>query len=175
PGAKSRVSLHRGRQTAFRRVFDNSGMCSAPGWRTEEGQGAAGSDANGAAAAPPREGQQPMSVNEESVFADALAVQDPRERAALLGGACAGSPGLRRNVESLLPAYAAGQFLEAPAPALAAEELAPGERAGALIGPYRLLQQLGEGGMGTVWLAEQQEPVCRQVALKVIKAGLDSR
>src|SRR5215471_21117527 len=48
------------------------------------------------------------------------------------------------------------------------------ENSGARIGPYKLLQPLGEGGMGSVWMAEQQEPVRRMVALKIIKAGIDS-
>src|SRR5206468_11793020 len=49
------------------------------------------------------------------------------------------------------------------------------ERPGTVIGPYKLLQEIGEGGMGTVWMAEQMQPVQRKVALKIIKAGLDSR
>ena len=51
----------------------------------------------------------------------------------------------------------------------------PGEHVGMMIGPYKLLQQIGEGGMGTVYMAEQTQPVKRKVALKVIKAGMDSR
>src|SRR5262249_52837034 len=61
-----------------------------------------------------------------------------------------------------------------PAPGTAAEEPPRAEGPGVRIGPYKLLQQIGEGGMGVVWMAEQQEPVRRLVALKVIKAGLDS-
>src|SRR5271154_1269876 len=58
--------------------------------------------------------------------------------------------------------------------AAAAHAAATGETVGAMIGPYQLLQQLGEGGMGSVWVAEQQQPVQRRVALKLIKAGMDS-
>src|SRR5262249_5483416 len=56
----------------------------------------------------------------------------------------------------------------------AAETLAGGECPGTVIGPYKLLQRIGEGGMGTVWMAEQAQPVRRQVALKVIKPGMDT-
>jgi eukaryotic-like serine/threonine-protein kinase len=52
---------------------------------------------------------------------------------------------------------------------------APGTRAAVSVGPYRLLEQLGEGGMGVVWLAEQLHPIRREVALKVIKPGMDSK
>src|SRR5262249_19849238 len=87
-----------------------------------------------------------------------------------------GNPGLRKNVESLLWAYNAGQFLESPAPDLVATLDEPvSERPGAVIGPYQLLEQIGEGGMGLVFVAEQQEPVRRKVALKVIKPGMDTR
>jgi serine/threonine protein kinase len=83
---------------------------------------------------------------------------------------------LRRRVSLLLAAHRdAGSFLESPAPALEATLDLPQltECPGAVIGPYQLLQPIGEGGMGAVWLAEQTRPVQRQVALKVIKAGLD--
>src|SRR5207244_2312203 len=75
-----------------------------------------------------------------------------------------------------------GSFLDAPAPAAgptlaqllppSADE--PAEAPGGTVGPYKLLQKLGEGGMGTVYSAEQEHPVRRRVALKVIKAGMDS-
>src|SRR4051812_11020483 len=103
----------------------------------------------------------------------------PREREEYLGEACGGDAALRRRVEALLHRHeqAAG-FLEGPAVA-AAPRPDPGdgaaEAAGTRVGPYQLLDQIGEGGMGTVWLAEQQEPVRRKVALKVIKPGMDSR
>jgi WD40 repeat protein/serine/threonine protein kinase len=116
-----------------------------------------------------------MSMSEESVFAGALEKQDRQERAAFLDRACAGKPGLRQSVESLLSAYAVGQFLESPAPALAATRDAPlSECPGTRIGPYKLLQQLGEGGMGAVYMAEQEQPLRRRVALKIIKPGMDS-
>jgi serine/threonine protein kinase len=68
-------------------------------------------------------------------------------------------------------------FLAAPAvgPAVTADMPAAGESAGVVIGPYKLLELIGEGGMGTVWMAQQTEPVKRLVALKLIKAGMDSK
>jgi serine/threonine protein kinase/WD40 repeat protein len=140
---------------------------------------------------------QPASV--KAVFDRALEIGAADQRRAFLDQACAGAPALRQQVEALLQAYQdAGSFLEGPAPDLGATAATqsgrpadqggsgplherasgsrpPAEGPGAVLGPYRLVQQLGEGGMGTVWVAEQTEPVRRQVALKVIKPGLDSR
>jgi tetratricopeptide (TPR) repeat protein len=115
-------------------------------------------------------------VNEESVFAEALEIEDLQQRAAFLDRACAGNPALRRNVQSLLSAYGAGQFLEPPTPGPAATTDEPiRERPGTVVGPYKLMEQIGEGGMGLVFVAEQQHPVRRMVALKVIKPGMDTR
>jgi tetratricopeptide (TPR) repeat protein/serine/threonine protein kinase len=117
-----------------------------------------------------------MNDNEESIFAQALETRDPRERGAFLDRACAGNPSLRQGVESLLAGYEAGSFLEAPAPALGATIDEPvTECPGTVIGPYKLVEQIGEGGFGVVFVAEQQRPVRRKVALKVIKPGMDSR
>src|SRR5262249_21869720 len=116
--------------------------------------------------------------NLESVFARAIEMESAEERAAFLGQACGGDPELRREVEKLVSDhFRAGGFLEKPAAhGLATIEEAPVvERAGTVIGPYKLLEQLGEGGMGLVFVAEQQEPVRRRVALKVIKPGMDTR
>jgi tetratricopeptide (TPR) repeat protein/tRNA A-37 threonylcarbamoyl transferase component Bud32 len=98
-------------------------------------------------------------------------------RAAALARACGGDPALRREVEALLRADgAAGAFLSSPTAAAAppAAGEAPVE-AGQMIGRYKLLQSIGEGGMGAVWLAEQREPVKRRVALKIIKLGMDTK
>jgi serine/threonine protein kinase/Flp pilus assembly protein TadD len=116
-------------------------------------------------------------MSEEEVFHQALARGGPGERAAFLDRACAGDPALRASVEALLRAHAgASGFLDPPAaaPAVTVDEPPGGERPGAVIGPYKLLQQIGEGGMGTVFMAEQTRPVKRQVALKIVKAGMDS-
>jgi WD40 repeat protein len=117
-------------------------------------------------------------MREEAIFHEALARATPEERAAFLDRACAGDPALRASVEALLRAsVGASGFLEEPAPGLAAtvDDLPAGERPGAAIGPYRLLEQIGEGGFGVVFMAEQQRPVRRKVALKIIKPGMDSR
>src|SRR5262249_54256668 len=93
-----------------------------------------------------------------------------------LDSACGGDAVLRRQVEGLLASHeAAGSFLEPPTTADAVTSNPHTEEPGTRLGPYKLLQQLGEGGMGTVWLAQQTEPVKRLVALKLIKAGMDSR
>src|SRR5262249_47221006 len=93
---------------------------------------------------------------------------------------------LRGRVEVLLQAYAgAGSFLERPpvgsadtgeSGSGATETIRPGQAAGTIVaGRYKLMEQIGEGGMGTVWMAEQTEPIQRRVAVKVIKAGMDSK
>ena len=113
----------------------------------------------------------------ESLFSAALQ-KPPADRAAYLDRACADDPALRERVEALLRAQAAaGSFLESPAPSpvVTVDEQPVGEGPGTVIGPYKLLQQIGEGGMGTVWMAQQTEPVKRLVAVKLIKAGMDSR
>ena len=125
----------------------------------------------------------------KAVFDQAAEIATPADRAAFLDHACGGDMELRARVEALLRAHAeAGSFLEQPAvtPAKTAN-FAPGGGAdktaaqtpqlsvGTVIGPYKLLQQIGEGGMGTVFMAEQTQPIQRKVAIKVIKPGMDSR
>src|SRR5581483_4799676 len=100
------------------------------------------------------------------------------ERDAYLAGACAGDDDLRREVQELLDAHvAAGSFLESPAPGLDATRDMPQvtEHRGAVVGPYKLQEQIGEGGFGVVFMAEQTKPVRRKVALKVLKPGMDTR
>ncbi|MFL5327279.1 MAG: tetratricopeptide repeat protein [Gemmataceae bacterium] len=113
-----------------------------------------------------------MSV--ESIFA--AASQKPSvERSAYLDNACGTNSELRRKVERLLAAHdAAGDFLEPPSPGATQDYTPIDSEPGQIIGPYKLLQSLGEGGMGTVWVVEQEQPVKRRVALKLIKAGMDS-
>ncbi|MEJ7636979.1 MAG: serine/threonine-protein kinase [Singulisphaera sp.] len=126
-----------------------------------------------------------------TIVSAALERDPAAERAEYLDEVCAGAPDLRDRVEALLRAHGqVGRFLEPDEaaatvdpsnhlPASAAQGTAsydaPSEGPGATIGPYRLLQVIGEGGMGTVYLAEQTEPVRRRVALKVVKPGMDSR
>src|SRR5262249_51177986 len=82
-----------------------------------------------------------------------------------------------QRVETLLRAHEApGSFLESPAPPVATVDEPPvAEMPGTMIGSYKLLEQIGEGGFGIVFMAEQQEPVRRKVALKVLKPGMDTR
>jgi serine/threonine protein kinase len=115
-------------------------------------------------------------MQEQSIFIEALERQDPAERATFLDQVCAGDSALRQRIERLLARHQqAGSFLESPAaPRLSPDDELSSEGPGTRIGPYKLLQQIGEGGMGTVYMAEQEEPVRRKVALKIIKPGMDS-
>jgi serine/threonine protein kinase/tetratricopeptide (TPR) repeat protein len=124
-------------------------------------------------------------MTERDLFLQALEITNPAERAAFLDRACAADPSLRVQVDQLLQAHEqAGQFLDPPHPVAGSlEHTAPyvapssaAETAGMVIaGKYKLLEQIGEGGMGSVWAAEQTEPVRRKVAIKLIKPGMDSR
>ncbi|MFT3878837.1 MAG: protein kinase [Gemmatales bacterium] len=115
-------------------------------------------------------------MSEESIFVEALEVTDPLEREVYLDQACAGDRSLRHRIEKLFQAHStASDFLETPAPAptvfsATVPELPPGSR----IDRYRIIRLIGQGGMGAVYLAEQTEPVVRQVALKLIKPGIAS-
>jgi serine/threonine protein kinase/tetratricopeptide (TPR) repeat protein len=114
------------------------------------------------------------------IFTQALDIPDPVERLDYLDRACASNAALRQEVDSLLAANsAAGEFLQHPADAGAAQKTmlipALSETTGTRIGRYKLLEQIGEGGFGVVWMAEQEEPVRRRVALKIIKLGMDTK
>jgi serine/threonine protein kinase/tetratricopeptide (TPR) repeat protein len=126
-------------------------------------------------------------MTERDIFIAALHERNPAERAAFLGRVCGEDRALRDRVEALLQEEEQlGSFLERPAEPMLGTGLFtpapenddhphPGEEPGMVIGPYRLLQLIGEGGMGAVWMADQLHPVQRMVALKIIKAGMDSR
>ena len=114
-----------------------------------------------------------------ALFEAALNCPTPAERAAFLDQACAGQPELRRQLEVLLAAHdRSGAFLETPAaardPAIKLD-LPREEAPGTVIGRYKLLEKIGEGGAGVVYMAEQTEPIRRSVALKVIKLGMDTK
>src|SRR5438876_233961 len=115
--------------------------------------------------------------NPETVFAQAVEIESPAERAAFLDQACCNDPELRREVGKLvLDHFRAGEFLERPAAHIVATVDEPVREApGTMIGPYKLLEQIGEGGFGVVFMAEQTQPVRRRVALKVLKPGMDTR
>src|SRR5262245_50439252 len=110
-------------------------------------------------------------MNEDSIFLEALEKDSAEARAAFLDQACGGDTVLRDGVERLLRAHErAGDFLGHKSPRLPATVLpAFAEGIGTLIGPYKLLEQIGEGGFGVVFMAEQLQPMRRRVALKVIK------
>src|SRR5438105_15190068 len=100
----------------------------------------------------------------KDIFLQALDLSSPDERTAFLAKACGCDESLRRQVEAMLQAHATpDSFLEKPAAAMGptVDDLPrhPDEAPGTRVGPYKLLQQVGEGGMGTVWMAEQMEPV----------------
>jgi tetratricopeptide (TPR) repeat protein/tRNA A-37 threonylcarbamoyl transferase component Bud32 len=116
-----------------------------------------------------------LPPSEETIFAHACALP-PAERAAYLDRACGGDAQLRANVDALLRAEADVGFMAAPAAdRTPVPAPLPAEKPGDRIGRYKLLQKIGEGGCGIVYLAEQQEPVVRRVAVKVIKLGMDTR
>jgi serine/threonine protein kinase len=103
----------------------------------------------------------------------------PAERSAYLEAACAGDAALRRRVEALLAAHdEPGAFLSEAEPSAAGDTTAvpdSGEAGAVVAGRYTLQEKIGEGGMGEVWVAKQTEPVKRKVALKLIKAGMDTK
>ena len=127
--------------------------------------------------------------NLDTIFCTAIAITSAEDRAAYIAQACGSDQELRGQVEKLVHAhFQAGSFLEQPAAEAGAtsDEVSPGrwidpaalpppsEAPGTRIGPYKLLQQIGEGGMGVVFMVEQEQPVRRKVALKIIKPGMDS-
>ncbi len=127
-------------------------------------------------------------MDEQQIFCQAIEIDDPSQRENFVIEACGNDPLLQNRVFDLLrQSFKQDSFLE-NSPAIPADnKKGPNERfvdatkdvptavePGAIIGPYKLLQKLGEGGMGTVFMAEQKEPVKRRVALKIIKPGMDS-
>jgi serine/threonine protein kinase len=115
-------------------------------------------------------------MSAEEIFHQALA-QPPAERPAFLAAACAGDEPLQRRVQALLHAHDnPGSFLaQQPPEPVGTTDDPISERPGTVIGPYKLLELIGEGGMGAVWMAQQTEPIQRRVAVKVVKEGMDSR
>src|SRR5262249_47058984 len=121
----------------------------------------------------------------QKIFNEAVKIECAPARIQYLDKVCSGHPQLRARVEELLAAHEkAGSFLESPAAKLPAEAVdatatffqpkPTTETPGTVVGRYKLLQQIGEGGMGVVYMAEQEKPVRRRVALKIIKPGMDS-
>src|SRR5262249_23796173 len=117
-----------------------------------------------------------VKADAKAIFLQALECQAPDELHRFLDAACGGDAALRARAEELLQAHQdAGNFLGGLPPLAATQDEPLAERPGRVIGPYKLMEQIGEGGMGLVFVAEQQHPVRRKVALKVIKPGMDTR
>ncbi|MEK7686133.1 MAG: serine/threonine-protein kinase [Verrucomicrobiota bacterium] len=119
---------------------------------------------------------------EQEIFEQAMALPSHEAREAYLLGACGQNRDLRRSVDELLAAFNdAGEldFLQTGERSQEAQtvlaDVRPEEGPGTVIGRYKLLQKIGEGGCGVVYMAEQEEPVRRRVALKVIKLGMDTK
>jgi len=114
----------------------------------------------------------PKDIRE--VFAEALERQTAEERASYLDEACANDVAMRSKIETLLRAHdEAGDFLEVPNVTLEISSSIEGP--GTKIGHYELLELIGEGGMGLVYLAQQIEPVKRKVAFKIVRLGMDTK
>jgi serine/threonine protein kinase/WD40 repeat protein len=119
--------------------------------------------------------------SERDLFLEALERPTPSERAAFLDQACAQDPALRAAVEALLQNHQQDDFLKSPVAVASSGDGGTevlgvvGERCGDRIDRYKLLQQVGEGGAGVVFMAEQESPVRRRVALKVLKPGVDTK
>jgi WD40 repeat protein/serine/threonine protein kinase len=120
---------------------------------------------------------QPAAQSIESILAAAVEIDSRAERRQFVEQSCGCDTELQRRVEELIENhFRAGSFLESPVPDfVATAEESVREGPGTVIGTYKLLEQIGEGGFGVVFMAEQQQPVRRKVALKVLKPGMDTR
>jgi len=114
---------------------------------------------------------------EEAIFKAAIQLKTRAERAAYIVEACGDDQSLLAGVEALLEYHDASSFLDAPVlgAEVAVDDSALTEGPGTVIGRYKLLERIGEGGMAVVYMAEQAEPIRRKVALKIIKLGMDTK
>ncbi len=119
------------------------------------------------------------TLDDQAIFEVARKISSPQARQAYLAQICGADLATIERIQALLRAHDdSASFLECPPPGISVPRTVDQpaqEKPGTQIGPYKLLQQIGEGGMGVVYMAEQTEPVQRKVALKVIKPGMDSR
>jgi eukaryotic-like serine/threonine-protein kinase len=114
-------------------------------------------------------------MRERKIFEEAFEIADAKAREAFLDDACGDDDALRCEVDGLLAIHGGlGSFLSIPT-AATLDMPTPAEPPGTQIGPYKLREQIGEGGFGVVYVAEQEKPVARKVALKIIKPGMDTR
>ena len=114
----------------------------------------------------------------KEIFCEALEKATRQDRIAYLNHACKGKPGVRSQVNELLRLHeGVGDFLESPIlePDVTLEKSPLSEGPGTVVGRYKLLERIGEGGMAVVYMAEQEKPIRRKVALKIIKLGMDTR
>ena len=112
--------------------------------------------------------------SQDTIFLNARDIADLAERAAYLTQACGNDAGLRQRIETMLrDAPGADEFFGPERTVVSGASVTEGP--GTVIGRYKLLQKIGEGGMGVVYMAEQREPVIRKVALKIIKLGMDTK
>ena len=114
----------------------------------------------------------------EEIFSRALEIEAPEKRAAFLDQACAGDEELRGKVNALLNwDNQAGSFMDVPDrdPNVTLEAAPMPDITGMEIGRYKLLEKIGEGGMASVYMAEQKRPIQRRVAFKIIKLGMDTK
>jgi tetratricopeptide (TPR) repeat protein/serine/threonine protein kinase len=122
----------------------------------------------------------PTNDADQDIFEIARHIASPEVRKGYLDQACGSDAAQRQRIVELLQAIdEQDSFLETPAVErdfpVTIDQAMSREKAGEQIGPYKLLQQIGEGGMGKVWMAEQHQPVRRRVALKLVKSGMDTR
>ena len=120
---------------------------------------------------------EPKQTLEEFLFEAASMKLDPEERHAFLDGVCRDASALRARLELLLEGHFQGEgFLTNPSERAALPtEPSPPEPPASGIERYQLLEKIGEGGFGEVWMADQKEPVKRRVAVKILKLGMDTR
>src|SRR5688572_20791873 len=112
-------------------------------------------------------------MTDDEMFASAFDLS-PEKRTAFLEDACRDDPAQLGRLRELFAAHAdASGFLRGPA--VIRDTLPPGEQPEDRINHYKLVQRIGEGGIGVVWMARQEEPLRRMVALKIIKAGMDTQ
>jgi hypothetical protein len=120
--------------------------------------------------------EKPIDI--KSILFEALEKTDTNERTAYLDDVCCGNTNLRAEVESLLESHEqANDFLPSPDldPEVTLNDTPLTEGPGTVIGRYKLLEQIGEGGFGVVYMADQTKPINRRVALKIIKLGMDTK
>ncbi len=114
---------------------------------------------------------------EEKIFSMAIQFENHSERDAYVVKACGDNQKLLADVQALLQHHDASSFLDAPTfePEVTMDDSPVAEGPGTIIGPYKLLELIGKGGFGAVYMAEQEEPIRRKVALKIIKLGMDTK